>query len=756
MRGPRGGRALAPAEQLKVLSRVWRNDRDGYVFLPWISGDSNTPAQRRKNYHEGRAFEWPRERDAILAHLQAHQEDDLYFCPNLFNGKRRQEELVYAEMCLYADLDEVDPRRVRPDRRPTIAWESSPGRFQGVWLLGGMREGATWPGGENQRLTYELGADLSGWDSTQLLRVPGKPNYKHEYREKNRGQPAPGKLLWDAGPRYAWGDFDDLPEIGVLGGEDADLVDEEFLRSVDRHAVVARVKNRISRRAKNHLAARSAADAEGADRSDVLWEIERELADAGCTLAEIVAVVRPTAWNKYRGRNDELRRLKTEAAKALAEARESDSAISFEEPKPQALTSMREFFAEEVPRPRWLVRGVWTEGACGFIAGEPKSYKSWIALDLAVSLATGSPFLGAFPVVGGPHRVLYLQEEDSRSLVRDRLSTVIDGKAPRLHPDGAMGMAGGRPTWGPPERDAPLYPLVRKGFVASEEGWHEWLDEKLERDGFKVVVVDTLFTTAGSVDVDKSSELMSRILKPLKDVAGRHDAAVVVVHHNKKNGGGHDARAGKDMLGGVALHAWVDCALYVRSRTDVDRVLGLSLEVPGGDGAGTSGNVSYLGVPGTELLVEREAKAAEEIRFKLSVPRMVRHTGNRWPGDGEALAAADRWMPQVTMGWRREREGDDDGEEKTGGKKKPGTARSGKTTPWERRDKRPAGRLIVERMAEMGITSTRGKTVEEIAEILDVAVRGVRVQLKAAAAAGWATKRDDGTWLLAGNERNDD
>lgn len=737
MRGSRTGRALTPSEQLKVLTRIWRPNRDGFCFLPWISGECTTPAQRRRNYHEGRAFEWPRERDAILHHVQEHQHDDLYFCPNLFNGKRRNEELVYAEMALYADLDAVDPRKLKIDRRPTIAWESSPRRYQGAWLLGSMREGATWPGGENQRLTYELGADLSGWDATQLLRVPGKPNYKPDYKEKNGGYPAPGMLLWDNGPRYAWADFDDLPEIGVVGGADADLVDEEFLREVDRHAVVARVKNRLSRRVKEFLAARAAADVDGADRSDVLWEICRELADAGCTLAEIVAVTRASVWNKYRGRNDELRRLKTEAAKALAEARDGDGAISFEEPKPDALPSLAEFFAEDVPRPRWLVRGVWTEGSCGFIAGEPKTYKSWLALDLAVSLAAGAPFLGEFPVVGGPHRVIYLQEEDSRSLVRDRFSTVVDGRAEHLHPDGVVEVdASGRVWYGPPERDVPLYPLIRRGFTASDESWHEWLDEKIRDSGARMVVVDTLFTTAGQVDVDKNSDLMNRILRPLKDIcAAKYNCAVAVVHHNRKNNG-QGERAGKDMLGGAALHAWVDCAIYVRSRTDVDKIAGLAVEAQG-----AGGERLFLGVPGVELKVEREAKAAEELRFRIGIPRMVRDTGNRWPGDGEALAAADRWMPQVLAGWRAE-----DDEENPDEEKKISVGKS--TRGGERARGRAAGELIVERLVEMGVTAVRGKTLEEIAEILDRESRGISRQLRLGRESGKLEKRDDKWYLL--------
>jgi hypothetical protein len=58
----------------------------------------------------------------------------------------------------------------------------------------------------NQRLTYALGSDVSGWDLTQVLRVPGTLNYKYT--------PAPRvRLLWNDGPTYRVAELErDLPK----------------------------------------------------------------------------------------------------------------------------------------------------------------------------------------------------------------------------------------------------------------------------------------------------------------------------------------------------------------------------------------------------------------------------------------------------------------------------------------------------------------------------------------------------------------
>ncbi|MDE3116188.1 MAG: AAA family ATPase, partial [Pseudomonadota bacterium] len=42
---------------------------------------------------------------------------------------------------------------------------------------------------------------------------------------------------------------------------------------------------------------------------------------------------------------------------------------------------------------RWLVDALWSEEAVGIIGGEPKCCKSFLALDLAVAVAAGTPCL---------------------------------------------------------------------------------------------------------------------------------------------------------------------------------------------------------------------------------------------------------------------------------------------------------------------------------------------------------------------------
>ena len=79
--------------------------------------------------------------------------------------------------------------------------------------------------------------------------------------------------------------------------------------------------------------------------------------------------------------------------------------------------------AERAEEQRWLVDGLWSEEAVGIIGGEPKCCKSFLALDLAVSIAAGSR-LPAPLRRAKARRVLLYAAEDALRIVRRRLDGI--------------------------------------------------------------------------------------------------------------------------------------------------------------------------------------------------------------------------------------------------------------------------------------------------------------------------------------------
>ena len=557
---------------LRIIAKAWGRQK-GWCFFPTIRGNCKTKKERILSYQEHKAFYWPRDRDKVIEHLEANRANDVYWCPSLFESPRRKMELAMDEHCLWADLDEVDPRQI-DDYPPTIAWETSPGRYQALWLIaGGDIQGASWAGRENQQLTYHLGADQSGWDTTQLLRLPTWDNHKPDYRDK-RGNPAHGKLLWNGNGRrqYLPDEFSELPEVPNGGGSFTDILEDE-IEHVDRHAVWGRVRLKVSKRVREMVSARETAG----DRSDHLWEIERELADAGCSVTEIVAIVRATVWNKFEGRSDELRRLTTEAHKAISARAPEDTEKLLEElevrPKPVNLFTL----IRNLKPPTWLIRDVLTQGAVGFIAGQPKSFKSWAGLDMALSVASGQPFLGHFSVET-PGPVLYIQEEDSAPLIKARVGKVWPGKIADK-----LSMDDGELIWLPPQTDIVYgYELgngldidgyIGQSFTISDESWQSWLDETLADKasntddglGYRLLVMDPLMMMAGDVEENRAQEMTTKIFRPLKELARKWNVAIQMIHHMRKTDPKASyQRGGQLLLGSVANHAWAEDSMYFR------------------------------------------------------------------------------------------------------------------------------------------------------------------------------------------------
>lgn len=551
-------------EVLRLISQAWGpSDNIGYCFFPWIEGAD------RKFYTK--SFLWPMQRPEILDHLIKHEDDDLYWCPVLFSEAKRRTEFANEEYALWADLDESDPHKIDERWRPSVTWETSPGRYQALWLLEDPDEedlyGASKRGADNHRMTVMVDADPSGWDTTQLLRLPGWVNHKPQYLGEG-GFPE-GRLLWSDGPRYTGQDFNHLPVVG--DDEDEVVIDDDLfaqVEAVELGEVMDRIRHILPKKV---LARLTSTPGPGEDRSQVTAYLMICLAEVGCSIAEIVAVIRPTRWNKFKGRPDELDRLTREATK------------QFEQHSPQRTDkfdyvpqNVNDYMAAATP-PRWLVRDMLVRGNVGFIGGEPKARKSWVALDLAMSIAASSSahqvdFLGQFRVEK-PGPVLYFVLEDGAYMVKNRIKQVWAGKTKydgtRLVADGRGGVEVS-PLNGRVEAHLAIVSdcVVNFSDQTSMDSIHQVIREGYPMaDGSKtpyaLVIFDTFMRSVGGSDINSMGEMMNIILAPLTKLAKRNDTTILLVHHFNKSQREGETRGGTRLLGSQALHAWAEDSLYL-------------------------------------------------------------------------------------------------------------------------------------------------------------------------------------------------
>jgi hypothetical protein len=193
---------------------------------------------------------------------------------------------------------------------------------------------------------------------------------------------------------------------------------------------------------------------------------------------------------------------------------------------------------------RWLIEGLWAAEAVGIVGGEPKCCKSFLALDMAVAVASGAPCLGRFAAVE-PGRVLLFAAEDALHVVRRRLEGIALGAGTTLD---ALDI------------QVITVPTLRLDLVEDRK----CLAETVEHLRPRLLILDP-FVRLHRIDENVSGEV-APLLAYLRDLQRRHAVAVVLVHHARKGAG--KARAGQALRGSSEFHAWGDSNLYLRRHSD--------------------------------------------------------------------------------------------------------------------------------------------------------------------------------------------
>jgi len=166
--------------------------------------------------------------------------------------------------------------------------------------------------------------------------------------------------------------------------------------------------------------------------------------------------------------------------------------------------SCEELMTEPMQPLRFFVDGLITSGLY-ILAGYPKVGKSWLALDICLSVATGREVLSAQTIKG---TALYLCLEDSKARMQNRLYELTDEPADDLH------------------------------FVLMADKIGSGIEEQIENFVMKhkdtcVVFIDTL-QKIRCASQDNAYAADYNDLSSLKAVADKLGIAVVLVHHLRK------------------------------------------------------------------------------------------------------------------------------------------------------------------------------------------------------------------------------
>lgn len=115
--------------------------------------------------------------DRLLRRYDRHRFDQ-YFSPNVYARPSRKVSCVQITRLGWCDVDDADPFAFDP--KPSVVWETSPGRTQALWFWDRPHTPAQ-ASAFSKALTYRHGGDKGGSAPNKLLRLPGSFNHKPDY-----------------------------------------------------------------------------------------------------------------------------------------------------------------------------------------------------------------------------------------------------------------------------------------------------------------------------------------------------------------------------------------------------------------------------------------------------------------------------------------------------------------------------------------------------------------------------------------------
>jgi len=193
----------------------------------------------------------------------------------------------------------------------------------------------------------------------------------------------------------------------------------------------------------------------------------------------------------------------------------------------------------------WLIERLWSAGAVGIVSGPPKALKTWTALEMAISVATGLPCLSTFPVHRSGPVLLYAAEEPMPAL-HSRLHALARNHALDL--------------------DQVDIRVIAADSLRLDRGEdREKLTATVKFHRPVLLILDPLIRLH-ALDENQSGP-MAELLGYFRSLQRSTGTAIAIIHHSRKHAGS-SAAPGQSLRGSSDLYAFVDSLVSLERRRD--------------------------------------------------------------------------------------------------------------------------------------------------------------------------------------------
>lgn len=190
------------------------------------------------------------------------------------------------------------------------------------------------------------------------------------------------------------------------------------------------------------------------------------------------------------------------------------------------------------PEIKYIIKDIMPEGF-GLLTARPKKGKSFLALNIAVAVASGSCALGTKDLKVEPGKVLCIAYEDKKRRVKNRLKTIMHGES------------------------FPKNLFITESWPRFAEGGLDRLDQWLTANpNARLVVIDTLgrFKPRKKAK-EEAYEAELATGAALADLAHKHKVCILGIFHNRKT---ESEDPLDDVYGSTGLTAAADFVMVLR------------------------------------------------------------------------------------------------------------------------------------------------------------------------------------------------
>lgn len=468
---------------------------------------------------------------------------DLYlsFTPTIGERKKPNAQDTYII------AQDIDGAPIPKDLPPSYYWETSPNKFQGVWVL----DNKVNPQEHEilcRKLVSKYGFDPCGVDIVHLYRIPGSVNHKYATDFKVSG-------LQGEGTVYRKRDF-------VKHLEDVDITKNAVVNNEEIKTISANLDDILE----EYNSFREFTHELAVDRSEWAWKLESKLIRNGASKEVVKFVLLNAPWNKAKFTEDTVdaevnrafAKMGEDAEKAPVELNTKlDKKVDIEDIGAKSLnktmtqkgkkhkSKFNIVRVDEIqpfdPTDFWLIEDLWENGSVGVIGAPSKSFKSTLALNLACAVATGKPFDGRKVKQGA---VLIIQGENNLSMEQHKIYAITGSETP-----------------------PPIYYV--EDNITMEQVYK--LENDIRELGVKLLIIDPMYLLFGNGDINKHQDIVER-LEMLTRISKKTGCAVMLIHHSRKLERGAKVQT-SDMYGSAFIEGWYESMILLQRKSNNSSVM---------------------------------------------------------------------------------------------------------------------------------------------------------------------------------------